>query len=47
MGRFKPNHPNCDFKQPGNLYRKVMTPFARDHLVNNVVGHLKNARKDL
>ena len=45
--RYKPNHPNCDFMQPGSLYRKVMTPFARTSLVNNVVGHLKNARRDI
>jgi catalase len=29
-----------DFGQPGTLYRKVMTPTDRDHLVDNVVWHL-------
>jgi len=29
-----------DFIQPGTLYRKVMTPTERDHLVGNIVGHL-------
>ena len=29
-----------DFIQPGTLYRKVMTPTDRDHLVDDVVGHL-------
>jgi catalase len=29
-----------DFIQPGMLYRNVMTPTDRDHLVGNIVGHL-------
>jgi catalase len=29
-----------DFIQPGTLYRKVMSPTERDHLVGNIVGHL-------
>ena len=29
-----------DFIQPGTLYRQVMTPTDRDHLVANIVGHL-------
>jgi catalase len=29
-----------DFVQPGNLYRNVMSQTDRDHLVNNLVGHL-------
>jgi catalase len=29
-----------DFIQPGALYRQVMTPTDRDHLVENIVGHL-------
>jgi catalase len=29
-----------DFAQPGALYRKVMTPTDRDHLVGNIVSHL-------
>lgn len=47
IGRYKVNHPNCDFAQPGELYRKVMNDFERDSLVNNLVGHLGNARKDI
>ncbi len=31
--------------QAGDLYRKVMTDTDRDHLVSNIVGHLKNAKK--
>jgi catalase len=29
-----------DFIQPGTLYRQVMTPTDRDHLVGNIVAHL-------
>jgi len=38
-------HPNDDFVQAGNLYRKVMTATDREHLVNNIVGHLAGAQK--
>jgi catalase len=31
-----------DFIQPGMLYRNVMTPTDRDHLVTNIVAHLGN-----
>lgn len=40
-------HPNDDFAQPGNLYRKVMTKQDRDHLIGNIVTHLCNAKKDI
>lgn len=40
-------HPNDDFVQAGNLYRKVMTDEHRDHLIGNIVSHLCNARKDI
>jgi catalase len=46
VGRHKYVHPNNDFEQPGNLYR-LMTPEQRTRLVNNIVGHLKNARADI
>ncbi len=29
-----------DFGQAGSLYRHVLTPVERDHLVNNIVGHM-------
>jgi catalase len=29
-----------DFIQPGTLYRQVMSPTDRDHLVDNLVWHL-------
>jgi catalase len=36
---------DVDFVQPGVLYRKVMTDEDREHLVGNIVSHLKNAQK--
>ncbi len=47
IGRYKINHPNSDFAQPGDLYSKVMNDFERDWLVKNLVGNLKNAKKEL
>lgn len=38
-------HPNDDFVQAGNLYRKVMTDEDRDHLIGNIVAHLGGAQK--
>jgi catalase len=40
-------HPNRDFSQPGELYQKVMTDVDREHLIGNIVSHLKNANKDI
>ena len=34
-----------DFVQPRALYRKVMTDVDRDHLIGNIVDHLRGARK--
>jgi catalase len=36
---------DIDFVQAGDLYRKVMTDMDREHLITNIVGHLKNAQK--
>jgi catalase len=36
---------DVDFVQVGALYRKVMTDKDREHLVANIVGHLKGAQK--
>lgn len=47
LARFKANHPNCDFAQPGQLWSKVLDGYNQNHLVDNIVGHLKNARRDL
>jgi catalase len=41
------NHPNDDFVQAGNLYRKAMNDSDRAHLVANIVGHLCHAQKRL
>ena len=38
-------HPNDDFVQAGDLYRKVMTDEDRDHLIGNIVAHLGNSQK--
>jgi len=47
VARQKYTHPNDDFVQAGNLYRKVMTDRDRDHLIGNIVTHLCNAKKDI
>lgn len=44
-GRHPYNHPNDDFIQAGNLYRKVMSDMDREHLIGNIVDHLRNAQK--
>jgi len=36
---------DADFIQAGDLYRMVMTDTDRDHLIGNITGHLRNARK--
>lgn len=46
VGRFKYQHPNDDFEQPGNLYR-LMTPDQKARLVSNIVGHLGKAKKEI
>jgi catalase len=38
-------HPNDDFFQAGELYRRVMTNEDREHLVGNITTHLCNALK--
>jgi catalase len=38
-------HPNDDFVQAGDLYRKVMTDEDRNHLIGNIVAHLGGAQK--
>ena len=45
--RQKHTHPNDDFVQAGNLYRKVMTDKDRDHLIGNIATHLCNAKKEI
>jgi catalase len=38
-------HPNDDFVQAGNLYRKVMTDQDQTNLIGNIVDHLGGAQK--
>lgn len=38
-------HTDVDFVQTGMLYRDVMTDYEREHLVSNIVVHLKNAQQ--
>jgi catalase len=47
MARQPYTHPNDDFVQAGDLYRKVMTPYDRANLVRNIVSHLTNAKKHI
>jgi catalase len=44
-GRQEYTHPNDDFVQAGDLYRKVMTDKDRDHLIDNIVTHISGAQK--
>jgi len=45
MGRHPFKHPNDDFVQAGNLYRKVMSDTDREHLIGNIVSHLGGAQR--
>ncbi|KAL0077022.1 catalase [Phycomyces blakesleeanus] len=45
-GRFTYELKDVDFVQAGDLYR-VMSPEERTDLVNNIAGHLKNAKKHI
>lgn len=45
--RYKPNHPNCDFMQAGDLYTKVMKDQDRTNLISNLTGALKGANKEI
>lgn len=38
-------HPNDDFVQAGDLYRKAMKDMDRANLISNIVGHLGGAQK--
>jgi catalase len=45
--RFPYSHPNDDYVQPRALFRKVMTYIDRDHLIENIVDHLGQAKKKI
>ncbi|MBF0498231.1 MAG: catalase [Deltaproteobacteria bacterium] len=38
-------HPNDDFVQAGDIYRKVLTDTDKTNLIGNIVSHLGNAQK--
>ncbi|MFA4916400.1 MAG: catalase [Syntrophales bacterium] len=38
-------HPNDDFFQPGELYRRAMSDEDRGHFIGNITSHLCNAQK--
>jgi catalase len=44
-GRYPYQHPNDDFVQAGNLYRKVMRDQDRKNLIGNIVDHLGGAQR--
>lgn len=45
IARYPYTHPNDDFFQPGELYRKVMKAKDRKNLIGNIVTHLSGAQK--
>jgi catalase len=47
VARQRYTHPNDDYVQAGDLYRKAMSVVDRDHLISNIVGHLRGAKKEL
>ena len=47
VARHKPNHPNCDFSQPGSLFRKVMCPTMKQHTIANIAGSMKGVPRDI
>lgn len=47
VARHRPNHPNCDFSQPGTLFRKVMNDREREHTVSNIVKHITGVPRDI
>jgi len=47
VARHRYTHPNDDYVQAGDLYRKAMSAMDREHLVGNIVGHLKGANREI
>ncbi len=46
-GAYTLHRDDDDYKQAGDLVRKVLSSEDRDHLVSNVVGHMKPVRRDV
>ncbi|KAJ1956379.1 catalase A [Dispira parvispora] len=44
VGRHSYQLTDDDFVQPGDLYR-LLSPYEKEHLIKNIVGHLKHAKK--
>jgi len=44
-GRHPYKHPNCDFAQPGALFRKVFTDEEKTDIINNMGGHMRKATR--
>lgn len=47
VARHRPNHPNCDFKQPGVLFRKVHTEEARKAQIRTTAEHMRTVPRDI
>lgn len=47
VARHKPNHPNCDFSQPGTLFRKVFDDVMREHTIRNIAVAMKPVSRDI
>jgi len=45
--RYVYKHPNCDFSQPGTLFRKIMKPEQKTILIDNIVGNMKPIPRDI
>jgi catalase len=47
VARHKPNHPNCDFEQPGALFRRVFCDTMRKHTIGNIVRSMNGVPRDI
>lgn len=47
VARHKSNHPNCDFTQPGNLFRKVFDEEKRKIQCSNIAKHMQSVPRDI
>ena len=47
IGRHAFKGGNIDYFQAGELYRRVLSSEDRDHLIDNICGHIKNAKLHL
>lgn len=47
VARHKPNHPNCDFKQPGNLFRTVFCDSRRTANITTTAEHMRPVPRDI